>query len=125
MVEKIKTDHVPAALGPYTQAIRAGKTLYISGLLGIDPESGELAGKTVVEQSEQISRNVDAILKAAGYSSKDVVKTVVYLSDLSDFKAFNESYAEYFTSEPARTCVEASHLLRNAKVVEDVIAYKD
>ena len=94
MIEKIATKKAPAALGPYTQAVKAGRTLYVSGLLGIDPLTGELTGENIEQQTEQICRNVDAILKEAGYSSDSVIKTVCYLRDLSEFQCFNTIYAK-------------------------------
>lgn len=125
MLEKVSTDTAPAALGPYTQAIKAGNTLYVSGLLGIDQTSGELAGDTVEAQTAQVSKNARAILEAAGYELGDVVKVTAYLIDLADFGSFNGVYAQYFDSEPARTCVAAAKLLRDAKVVLDVTAYRE
>ncbi len=124
MTEKISTDKAPAALGPYTQAIKAGNTLYVSGSLGIDPASGKLVGDTIETQTEQVSKNVQAILEAAGYALGDVVKVTAYLSNLEDFSDFNRVYAQYFDSEPARTCVAAAKLLRDTKVVLDVTAVK-
>lgn len=103
-MKPIHSEHAPAAIGPYSQAIRAGEFLYLSGQLGINPESGKIEGATVAEQAEQACRNIEAVLAAAGLSMQNVVKTTCFLTDMADFAAFNEVYAKHFVSKPARSC---------------------
>ena len=103
-MKPIHSEHAPAAIGPYSQAIRAGEFLYLSGQLGICPESGKIEGATVTEQAEQACKNIEAVLAAAGLSMQNVVKTTCFLTDMADFAAFNEVYAKHFISKPARSC---------------------
>ncbi len=103
-MKPIHSEHAPAAIGPYSQAIRAGEFLYLSGQLGIRPESGKIEGATVAEQAEQACRNIEAVLAAAGLSMQNVVKTTCFLTDMADFAAFNEVYAKHFIGKPARSC---------------------
>ena len=103
-MKPIHSEHAPAAIGPYSQAIRAGEFLYLSGQLGIHPESGKIEGATVTEQAEQACKNIEAVLAAAGLSMQNVVKTTCFLTDMADFAAFNEVYAKHFISKPARSC---------------------
>ena len=120
----ISTKNAPAALGPYCQAIDTGNTLYMSGMLGIVPETGNLAGETIEQQTTQVFKNIDAILKEAGYPKETVVKCNVFLSNLNDFAACNKIYAEYFGGhKPARACVRVD-IVKNAKVEIDVVAVK-
>lgn len=120
----ISTKNAPAALGPYSQAIDSGNTLYMSGMLGIVPETGNLAGDTIEEQTTQVFKNIDAVLKEAGYPKESVVKCNVFLSNLNDFAACNKIYAEYFGNhKPARACVRVD-IVKNAKVEIDVVAVK-
>ncbi len=120
----INTKNAPAALGPYSQAIDSGNTLYMSGMLGIVPETGNLAGETIEEQTTQVFKNIDAVLKEAGYPKESVVKCNVFLSNLNDFAACNKIYAEYFGNhKPARACVRVD-IVKNAKVEIDVVAIK-
>lgn len=119
----VHTDMAPAAIGPYSQAIDTGNTLYQSGMLGVDPATGVLA-EGVVEQTKQIIKNIDNLLKAAGYSKDDVVKTTCFIADMGDFATFNEIYGAYFTSKPARSCVAVKTLPKNALVEVEVIAVK-
>ena len=102
-MEIIHSDHAPAALGPYSQAIRTGGLVFCSGQLGLDPAKGKMAGDTVEAQAEQACRNVESVLIAAGLSLTDVVKTTCFLADMGDFAAFNGVYAKYFTGKPARS----------------------
>lgn len=121
----ISSSNAPAALGPYSQAIDTGNTLYISGVLGIVPATGNLAGETIEAQTEQVFKNIDAILKEAGYAKETVVKCNVFLSDLNDFAACNQVYANYFGNhKPARACVQVAGMVKNAKVEIDVIAVR-
>ncbi len=103
-MKPIHSEQAPAAIGPYSQAIRAGEFLYLSGQLGIRPESGKIEGATVAEQAEQACRNIEAVLAAAGLSMQNVVKTTCFLTDMADFAAFNEVYAKHFIGKPARSC---------------------
>lgn len=120
----ISTKNAPAALGPYCQAVDTGNTLYMSGMLGIDPATGNLAGDTIEAQTTQVFKNIDAILKEAGYPKESVVKCNVFLSDLNNFAACNKIYAEYFGNhKPARACVRVD-IVKNAKVEIDVVAVK-
>ena len=119
----ISTEKAPAAIGPYSQAIDTGNTLYQSGMLGVDPATGVLA-EGIVEQTKQIIKNIDNLLKAAGYSKDDVVKTTCFIADMGDFATFNEIYGAYFTSKPARSCVAVKTLPKNALAEVEVIAVK-
>ena len=109
-MQVIHTDKAPAAVGPYSQAIAAGDTLYLSGQIAIDPAAGRIVATDIVGQAEQCCRNVEAVLAAAGASMADVVKTTCFLADIADFKAFNEVYAKHFVSKPARSCVAVKDL---------------
>ena len=105
-VQVIKTDKAPGAVGPYSQAIKAGNVLFASGQIALDPESGRLAGGGVTAQAEQCMKNVGALLEAAGMSYDNVVKTTVYITNMNFFGAVNAVYGKYFTSTlPARSCV--------------------
>ena len=119
----VHTDMAPAAIGPYSQAIDTGNTLYQSGMLGVDPVTGVLA-EGIVEQTKQIIKNIDNLLKAAGYSKDDVVKTTCFIEDMGDFATFNEIFGAYFTSKPARSCVAVKTLPKNALAEVEVIAVK-
>lgn len=125
MLEFVSTEKAPAAIGPYSQAVRAGGFLFLSGMMPIDPAKNALVESEITVQAEQIMKNVDAVLTAAGYSAADVVKTTCFLSDIGNFAAFNKVYGEYFTSKPARSCVAAKDLPKGALVEVEVIAYKD
>lgn len=120
----IHTEHAPAALGPYSQAIEAGDFLYLSGQIGIDPVTGKLAGETAAEQAERIAENIEAILEAAGLSMKNVIKTTCFLADIGDFASFNEVYAKHFISKPARSCVAVKDLPAGALCEIEAIAAK-
>ena len=124
-VRIIHTDHAPAAVGPYSQAIRAGGLLITSGQLGLVPETGELP-EGVAAQTEQALKNVDAILQAAGFARTDVVKTTVFIRNMADFGTVNGIYAAYFGEhKPARSCVEVSALPKNGLVEIEVTASKE
>jgi 2-iminobutanoate/2-iminopropanoate deaminase len=124
MIQKVHTDNAPAAIGPYSQAVVAGELLFTSGQIALNPETGLLEGETVTEQTHRVCRNLQAVLAAAGSSLKHTLKTVCYLSDMADFAAFNEVYAQYFTEKPARSCVAAKALPKGALVEVEVIAQK-
>ena len=124
MLETVSTPNAPAAIGPYSQAVKAGPFLYLSGMMPIDPATGALEPADIKLQAARIMRNVDALLSAAGYCEADVVKTTCFLADMGDFAAFNEVYAEYFVHKPARSCVAVKTLPKNALVEVEVIACK-
>jgi len=124
MKKIIATDKAPKAVGPYSQAVEANGTLYISGQLPINPASGEMPS-TIEEQSRQALENIGAILKEAGLSFDNVVKTTVLLQDVNDFAAMNGVYAQYFVKDmPARVCYEVAAIPKGAKVEIDAIAVK-
>lgn len=109
-MQVIHTDKAPAAVGPYSQAIKAGNTLYLSGQIAINPAEGKITARTIEEQAEQCCRNIEAVLAAAGTDMSKVVKTTCFLAEIADFKAFNEVYAKHFISKPARSCVAVKDL---------------
>ena len=119
---KVHTDKAPAALGPYSQAVVAGDMVFLSGQGGINPETGKLVEVGVTEEAKQIMKNIGAVLEATGASFENVVKTTVFLADMGDFAAFNEIYAEYFTTKPARSCVAAKTLPKNVLCEVELIA---
>ena len=122
MLKKISTDKAPAAIGPYSQGIIAGDFLFASGQIPIIPETGELTGGDIAVQAEQVMKNIGELLKEAGVSYENVVKTGCFLADMNDFAAFNEVYAKYFTGKPARSCVAVKTLPKNVLVEVDTIA---
>ena len=119
----ISTDKAPAAIGPYSQAIIAGDTLYASGQIPINPATGNVEAVGIKDQAKQAIENVGAILKAADTDFEHVVKTTCFLADLADFAAFNEVYAGYFTGKPARSCVAVKDLPKGVLCEVEVIAY--
>ncbi|MFD2966659.1 RidA family protein [Sphingobacterium bambusae] len=122
----LNTENAPAAIGPYNQAIQAGKTLYVSGQIPLIPGSMELVSSGVADETHQVLKNVAAILENAGYSFNDVVKASIFISDMGDFATINEVYAQYFTeNQPARECVAVKTLPKNVNVEISVIAWKD
>jgi len=122
--EAISTTEAPGAIGPYSQAIKAGDFVFVSGQIPLDPASGALVDGGIGGQTHRVLKNLDAILRAAGTSFSHVVKTTVYLADMSEFAAMNAIYAEYFPAPaPARATVQAARLPRDVKVEIDVIAY--
>lgn len=125
MLKKVATDKAPAAIGPYSQGIIAGNTLYASGQIPIDPATGDIKGSDILEQAEQVMKNVGAILAEAGYEYTDVVKTTCFLADMGDFAAFNGVYEKYFTEKPARSCVAVKQLPKNVLCEVEVIAYHE
>ncbi len=122
MINKISTDKAPKAIGPYSQAVLCGGMLYTSGQIALSPESGELVGENIAEQTEQIMKNLSAVLEAAGTSFQNVVKTTCFLADIADFATFNEVYGKYITSAPARSCVAVKSLPKGALAEVEVIA---
>ena len=121
-MKKLSTDKAPAAIGPYSQAVITGDLLFSSGQVALDPETGVVVGETIEEQTEQVMKNLGAILEEAGLSYENVVKTVCFLEDMNDFAAFNEVYAKYFTEKPARSCVGIQALPKGAICEVEVIA---
>ena len=123
MKEIILTEGAPGAIGPYSQAIKAGNMIFCSGQIPIDPATGEFVSHVVSEQTEQVLKNLTAVLRAAGTDLSGVVKTTVFLSDMNDFVEMNEVYARFFgDNKPARATVQAARLPRDAKVEIDCIA---
>ena len=117
------TADAPAAIGPYSQAVKAGDTLYLSGQIGMNPATGELVSADVKEQTAQALKNMKAVLAAAGATVDNVVKTTVFLTDMADFQAVNAVYAETFASDaPARSCVAVAALPKGARVEVEAIA---
>ena len=124
MRQAVSSDQAPQAIGPYSQAIRSGAFLFLSGQIPLDPATGQLVGGDVAAQTRQVLDNLRAVLAAAGGSLDHVVRTTVYLADLGDFAAMNEVYGAYFTSPaPARATVQVARLPRDARVEIDAIAH--
>ncbi len=122
MSKKVYTKNAPEAIGPYSQAVITGNLVFTSGQIAINPASGNVEVQTIEEQTKQVCENLSAVLKEAGSNLKNVVKTVCYLKNMSDFTAFNEVYAKYFTEKPARSCVAAAALPKDVLVEIDVVA---
>ena len=125
MFQKISTTKAPAAIGPYSQAIRAGEFLFASGQIPINPETGavEAEAEGIEAQTEQVMKNIGAILAEAGTDYEHVVKTTCFLDDMGDFAAFNGVYEKYFTGKPARSCVAVKKLPKDVLCEVEVIAY--
>ena len=121
-MEKMFTENAPAAIGPYSQAMKVGNLVYTSGQIPIDPATGNIESQDITGQTEQVMKNLDAVLAAAGSSFDKAVKTLCFLKDMSDFAAFNEVYAKYFTGKPARSCVAVAALPKGALVEVEVVA---
>jgi 2-iminobutanoate/2-iminopropanoate deaminase len=123
MREIIKTGSAPAAIGPYSQAVRAGGFVFASGQIPLDPETGVFVEGGIVEQTHQVMRNIKALLEAAGTSLEAIVKTTVFLAEMDEYPAMNEVYGQYFKENPpARATVQAVRLPRDARVEIEVIA---
>ncbi|ADO76233.1 RidA family protein [Halanaerobium praevalens] len=123
--EIIHTDQAPAAVGAYSQAVRAGNTVYLSGQIAIDPATQEIIEGGAEAQAKRVLKNLEAVLKAADCTFKDVVKAEIFLDDINDFATVNDIYAEYFTEEPpARACVEVGRLPKGVAVEISLIAVK-
>ena len=121
-MEAIYTKNAPEAIGPYSQAVRAGKLVFTSGQIPINPATGTVEAVTIEDQTEQVCKNISAVLTAAGSSLEKVVKTVCFLSNMEDFAAFNGVYSKYFTGKPARSCVAVKTLPKNVLVEVDTVA---
>ncbi len=122
MKEIISTENAPGAIGPYSQAVKVGNLVFCSGQIPIDPATGEFVSENVAEQTEQVIKNLSAVLAAAGTTLNNVVKTTVFLADMNDFALMNEVYARHFTEKPARATVQAARLPKDARVEIEVIA---
>ncbi len=121
--EIVSTENAPGAIGPYSQAVKANGLVFVSGQIPIDPHTGNFVSNEVISQTEQVLKNLSAVLEAAGSSLKNVVKTTVFLADMNDFVAMNEVYAQYFTeSFPARATVQAARLPKDARVEIECVA---
>lgn len=120
----ISTDKAPKAIGPYSQAVLCGNTLYCSGQIAINPKTNEFINGTIQEQTELILKNIGGLLESAGFSYSDVVKTTCFIADMKDFAVFNSIYEKAFISKPARSCVAAKELPKGALVEIEVIAVK-
>ena len=120
--EVISTSNAPAAVGPYSQAIKVGDVLYTSGQIALDPATGAMAANDIEGQAEQVMKNLQAVLTAASYTFDEVVKTTCFLADMNDFAKFNAIYEKYFVSKPARSSVAAAALPKAALVEVELIA---
>jgi 2-iminobutanoate/2-iminopropanoate deaminase len=122
-MEVVSTDKAPGAIGPYSQAVKVNGMVFCSGQIPIDPTTGSFVSDDIAEQTEQVLRNLNAVLESAGSGLDRVVKTTVFLSDMEDFAAMNEIYSKYFdANKPARATVQAARLPRDAKVEIDCVA---
>ena len=119
---KVATDKAPAAIGPYSQAVKCGNMLFTSGQIAIDPAVGDIVAKDIQGQTEQVMKNLCEVLRAAGSSPELVIKTTCFLANIGDFAAFNEIYGKYFTEKPARSCVAAAALPKGALVEVETVA---
>ncbi len=123
MKKQVITDKAPKAIGPYSQAIIEGDTLYASGQIPLDPQTGEIVKGGIEAQTERVMKNVGAVLESAGLGFDDVVKTTVFLTDLKDFDAVNKIYGKYFNPpHPARSCVQVAALPKDAMIEAEVVA---
>ena len=121
-MEKIYTKNAPKAIGPYSQAIKSGNLLFTSGQIAINPQTSQVEASDIEVQTEQVCKNICAILEEAGTSFEKVIKTTCFLADMNDFATFNAIYASYFVSKPARSCVAVKTLPKNVLVEVEVIA---
>ena len=121
-IEKVATTQAPAAIGPYSQAIKVGEMVFTSGQIPLNPATGEIVGETITEQAERVMQNLGAVLTAAGSGFEKAVKTTCFLADMNDFAAFNGVYAKYFTTCPARSCVAVKTPPKGVLVEVEVIA---
>lgn len=122
MSEKIYTKDAPDAIGPYSQAVASNGLVYTSGQIAINPASGNVEAKTIEEQTEQVMKNLGAVLREAGSDYDKAVKTTCFLADMNDFAPFNDIYGKYFTGKPARSCVAVKELPKGVLVEVEVIA---
>ena len=122
MRKSVSTPNAPAAIGPYSQAILCGNMLYTSGQIPLDPATGTVVGDNIRDQAEQVMKNLGAVLAAGGSSFENAIKTTCFLADMGDFAVFNEVYATYFTTNPARSCVAVKTLPKGVLVEVEVVA---
>ncbi len=122
MIDKVSTEKAPAAIGPYSQAVKCGGLLFTSGQIPINPASGNVEATDIKGQTEQVMKNLGEVLRAAGTSYEKAVKTTCFLQNMEDFAAFNEVYAKYFTEKPARSCVAVKALPKGVLCEVEVIA---
>ena len=122
MSGKVFTNKAPGAIGPYSQAVKSGGLLFTSGQIAINPETGRVEASDIAGQTEQVMKNLGALLKAGGASFESAIKTTCFLADMNDFSAFNEIYGKYFTSKPARSCVAVKELPKGVLCEVEVIA---
>lgn len=122
MITQISTPNAPAAIGPYSQAVRAGNLLFTSGQIPLDPQSGKVVGDDITAQAERVMKNLEAVLTQAGTDFAHAIKTTCFLADMADFAAFNAVYASYITSAPARSCVAVRTLPKGVLCEVEVIA---
>ena len=125
MLKVTNTDKAPAAIGPYSQAVGFGDLLFTSGQIALDPATGEVVGSTIEEQTEQVMKNISAILEANNIDFNNVIKTTCFIAEMGDFAKFNEVYAKYFISNPARSCVAVKELPKAVLCEVEVIACKN
>ncbi len=125
MSNKVETNKAPKAIGPYSQAVVVGNLIFTSGQIPLNPQTGVLMGNDIKEQTHRVCQNLKVVLEASGSSLENAVKTVCYLSDMTNFSEFNEVYAQYFTQKPARSCVAVKELPKGALVEVDVVAEKE
>ena len=125
IIEQVKTNKAPEALGPYSQGIKYNGLVYLSGQLGILPEAGTIVATNIADEATQVFENLKNILKASNSSLDNSLKVTVYLKDINDFSIVNEVYAKYFKNKPARSLVEVSKLPKNANIEVDLIAKVD
>lgn len=125
MLKVTSTEKAPAAIGPYSQAVSFGDLLFTSGQIALDPATGEVVGTNVEEQALQVMKNISAILEANDINFENVIKTTCFIANMSDFASFNEVYAKYFVSNPARSCVAVKELPKGVLCEVEVIAFKD
>ena len=124
MSNSVFTDKAPAAIGPYSQAMVVGNLVFTSGQIPLSPETGLMEGNDITEQTHRVCKNLAAVLEAAGSGLDKAVKTTCFLSDMGNFAAFNQVYAQYFTGKPARSCVAVKELPKGALVEVEVVAEK-
>ncbi|OOM76186.1 2-iminobutanoate/2-iminopropanoate deaminase [Clostridium puniceum] len=124
MLKVTNTEKAPAAIGPYSQAVSFGDLLFTSGQIALDPATGEVVGTTIEEQAKQVMKNISAILEANNIDFNNVIKTTCFIAEMGDFAKFNEVYAEYFISKPARSCVAVKELPKAVLCEVEVIACK-
>ena len=122
MLKKVSTNKAPSAIGPYSQAIICGDMVYTSGQIALNPETGNVEGEDITAQTEQVMKNLGEVLKEAGTSFENAIKTTCFLYDMNDFAKFNEIYGKYFVSKPARSCVAVKTLPKNVLLEVEVIA---